>query len=79
MDQIKKALRKLTDGERERIKAILLNLQSGRLADLDIKKLKGRNDIFRARKGDWRIIYRSYGKQIFILAIERRSEKTYKF
>lgn len=79
MDRIAKALRKLSGEERERIKAILLNLQTSRLAGLDIKKLKGRNDIFRARKGDWRIIYRQTAKGMFILAIERRSEKTYKF
>ena len=45
---------------------------------LDIKKLKGYQDIYRIRKGDLRIIFRTKNKIIFILAIERRSEKTYK-
>ena len=45
---------------------------------LDLKKLKGRNDIYRIRKGKIRIIYRVDNKQIYLLAIERRSENTYK-
>lgn len=42
------------------------------------KSLKGRKDIFRVRKGDVRIIYRIQKGEVFILAIERRSEKTYR-
>lgn len=78
MDKIDKALRKLSLRERERVKEILKRLNAGNFRNLDIKKLKGRDDIFRIRKGDIRIIYRTFGKEIFILAIERRSEKTYK-
>ncbi len=78
MDKIKKTLRKLTSKERDRVKGILKQLNSRNISGLDIKKLKGREDIFRARKGDIRIIYQLTKKGIFILAIERRSEKTYK-
>lgn len=78
MDKIAKALRKLTRGERRRVKEILRQLNSRNIDGLDVKKLKGREDIFRARKGDIRIIYRLIKKGIYILAIERRSEKTYK-
>jgi len=78
MDKITKALRKLTLKERERIKQILRQLNSRNINGLDVKKLKGREDIFRLRKGDIRIIYRLAEKEIFILAIERRNEKTYK-
>jgi mRNA-degrading endonuclease RelE of RelBE toxin-antitoxin system len=78
MDKITKALRKLTLKERERIKQILRQLNSRDISGLDVKKLKGRDDIFRLRKGDIRIIYRLTEKEIFILAIERRNEKTYK-
>ena len=49
-------------------------------ATAEIKKLKGRGDIFRARKGSLRTIYRLDAKgKVFILAIERRREDTYKF
>jgi mRNA-degrading endonuclease RelE of RelBE toxin-antitoxin system len=78
MDKIKKALRKLTSRERGEIKEILKQLNSRNFRNLDIKKLKDRNDIFRVRRGDIRIIYRMTEKEIFILAVERRSEKTYK-
>jgi mRNA-degrading endonuclease RelE of RelBE toxin-antitoxin system len=77
MDAIAKALKKLTAEERTRIKDVFIRLQSGKTSGLDVKKLKGRNDIFRVRKGDIRIIYRKVGRNIFILAIERRNEKTY--
>ncbi len=77
MDSIRKALKKLDAREQERVKGILTKLSSGDLQGLDIKKLKGRNDIFRVRKGDLRIVYRQENKSVFILLIERRNEKTY--
>jgi mRNA-degrading endonuclease RelE of RelBE toxin-antitoxin system len=77
MDPIEKALKKFTQKEREQVKKILAALASKKSFGLDIKKLKGRDDIFRVRKGDIRIVYRKSGSAIFILLIERRSEKTY--
>jgi len=77
MDPIEKALKKLTQKEREQVKKILAALASKKSFGLDIKKLKGRDDIFRVRKGDIRIVYQKSGSAIFILLIERRSEKTY--
>lgn len=79
MDPILKALKKLTPKEKKWVKGILIKLQSDQLKGLDVKKLKGRDDIFRVRKGDLRIIYRITIGKVFILAIERRSESTYKF
>jgi len=78
MDKIKKALRKLSQKERNRTKEVLKKINQAETRSLDLKKLKGYSDIFRVRKGDLRIIYRQTGKQIFILRIERRKEKTYK-
>ena len=79
MGKIEKALGKFSEKERKHIKNILAELQAGNFKKLDIKKLKGREDIFRVRKRDIRIIYRVKDGSIFIAAIERRSEKTYKF
>ena len=78
MDKVERALQKLTVKEREWVKQLLVKLQSGRTDSLDIKKLKGRDDIFRARKGKIRIIYRNDRSGFFILLIERRNETTYK-
>jgi mRNA-degrading endonuclease RelE of RelBE toxin-antitoxin system len=78
MDKIEKELKKLNDKERDLVRDILSKLASGRLTGLDLKKLKGKEDIFRIRKGSIRIIYRVADEKIFILAIERRKESTYK-
>ncbi len=78
MDKIKKALSKLTGEEREKVRGILQGIEKGNFANLDIKKLKARKDIFRVRKGSIRIIYRKTKDRFFILTIERRSDKTYK-
>jgi len=79
MDKIRKALEKLSKKERAQIKTILTRLNSGRFEGLNVKKLRGREDIFRVRKGGSRIIYRLQGQNIFILAIGRRRESTYEF
>ncbi len=79
MDKISKFFTKITAKEKKVIKEILVKIKGGDSAGLDIKKLKGRNDIFRARKGSVRIIYQlNSQKEIFVLTIERRNEKTYK-
>jgi mRNA-degrading endonuclease RelE of RelBE toxin-antitoxin system len=78
MDKIKKALNKLTNKEREKVKEILQEIERGSFDNLDIKKLKARQDIFRVRKGNIRIIYQEIKDKFSILTIEKRSDKTYK-
>lgn len=78
MDKISKLLEGLSDKELERIKSTLNLLLSKKFDNLDIKKLKGRKDIFRVRRGNFRIIYRMNKEKIYILAIEKRNERTYK-
>lgn len=79
MDRIEKEIRKLSERERGWVKEILKLLRRDKTASLDVKKLKGREDIFRIRKGDIRIIYRlTSRKEIFVLSIEKRKERTYK-
>ncbi|MFH1423400.1 MAG: type II toxin-antitoxin system RelE/ParE family toxin [Candidatus Nealsonbacteria bacterium] len=80
MDKIEKTLKRLTPKEREIIKGILVKIKNQQFNNLDLKKLKGRNDIFRARKGNVRIIYRiDKTGNIFVLSIERRNDTTYNF
>ena len=78
VDKIEKALKKLTEKEREVVKDIFEKINKNNFKGLDIKKLKEREDIFRVRKSKIRIIFRKINEGIFILSIERRSEKTYK-
>ena len=80
MDILQKALSGLSQKERDLVKEALVLLQSGKNDALDLKKLKGRDDIYRVRKGSIRIIFRRDNKnKIFILTIERRSDTTYNF
>jgi len=80
VDKIQKALDKLTAKEKEAVKDVLQKLKSHQLDGLDIKKLKGKDDIFRVRKGSIRIIYQAKEKDgIFVLAVERRNGNTYNF
>ncbi len=78
VDRVTKALRKLSAKERKAVKAILLQIKSGNAKGLDVKKLKGNTAIYRVRKADLRIIYQ-VSKQggVSVLAIERRSDRTY--
>jgi len=78
MDKIDKALKKFSSAELKLVKKILEALFHGDTENLDVKKLKGRDDIYRVRKGQLRIIYRHHKNDIYLLAIERRSERTYK-
>jgi len=77
MDKIKKALSRFNSKEKQRLKEILLQIDKGDFKNLDFKKLKGRNDIFRVRKGDMRIVFRKKDS-IKILSVERRGSKTYR-
>lgn len=79
MDKIAKVLKLLTIRERQLVRQILDKLRSGRIINLDLKKLKGHVDIYRIRQEKIRIIYRlTSDRRIFILAIERRRESTYR-
>jgi len=78
MDKIDKALNRLGFKERQRLKSILLQIERDDFQNLDLKKLKGRKDIFRIRKGDMRIIICKTNNSIKILTIEHRGSTTYR-
>lgn len=71
VDKISKALNILSSQNKTKIKAILQNIQNGELLNLDIKKLKGRTDVYRARKGSIRVIFYKTKQTTKILAVER--------
>ncbi len=78
MPSLKKLLSKFSREERKTIEATIESIVSLDWEQLDIKKLKGHQNVFRVRKGSLRIIFLKKDKDIFIAAIDRRSEKTYK-
>jgi mRNA-degrading endonuclease RelE of RelBE toxin-antitoxin system len=79
MDKISKALKKLKLAERKTVKNIILLIEGGQYLTLDLKKLKGYDNIFRVRHGRWRVIFKVDGINIKILTLEKRNDNTYKF
>jgi len=78
MDKIKKALNKLNSKERQQLKKVLFQIDNKDFQNLDLKKLKGKDDVFRIRKRNMRIIFHKLNNSIKVLSVERRSSKTYK-
>lgn len=78
MDKVSKLLKKLTKKERQHLQAALDKLLSGDTVSLDIKKLKGVENIYRVRIGNLRIIFRKESGDIRVLDIGRRDTSTYR-
>jgi mRNA-degrading endonuclease RelE of RelBE toxin-antitoxin system len=76
-DRIDKALNQLSDKENNKLKEIIGLIRLGRLDGMDLKKLKGRKDVYRIRKGNMRIIFIKKDLDTFILSVERRTDTTY--
>ena len=79
MDRLDKALAKLSVKERQRVKIILGKIKASDFVGLNLKKLKGPDNICRVRQGQLRIIYQVGSSGIIkILLIERRNDHTYR-
>lgn len=57
MDNISKLLQKLSQKERQIILEILEKIKNNVLEGLEIKKLSGFENLFRIRKGSFRIVF----------------------
>ena len=77
MERLEKNLNSLSENQKIKIKEILLKIKSGNLNNLDLKKLKEREDVFRVRKGKIRVIFYYKKDEIYILSIEKRNDNTY--
>ncbi|MDO8649085.1 MAG: type II toxin-antitoxin system RelE/ParE family toxin [Candidatus Peregrinibacteria bacterium] len=77
MGKIEKQLRAIPRQYRERVFAAVEHLMVRDFATLDRKRLKGYENIFRIRVGNYRIIYHDDGENIILKAIKRRNEATY--
>lgn len=77
MDQNKKFLKKLSNDERGRILIALRNIAKHDTSHMDVKKLTGHQDVFRARVGSIRIIFISNRNETLVIDIGRRSDTTY--
>ena len=77
MDRLDKALRKLSVGQRQALLELIIEIELGRINDLDILKLKGFKSLYRVRKGDLRLIVRRTEEEYRVMALEWRSGRTY--
>ena len=79
MDAIAKTLAKLVPKERQALKAIHTQLLRNDLTSLEVQKLQGHTNLYRVRKGNYRIIFQKLpDNTISILTLERRSDTTYR-
>ena len=77
MDKIQKFLQKLSQKERTAIESIINQIIRRDITGIDVKKLRGEDHLFRARKGNIRIIFSMKKDYAYIITIERRSDTTY--
>lgn len=78
MDKISKLLRRRRRNERLMLIAAMELIKANELKDLDIKKMSGYKNLYRARIGKFRIIFTSYNDQNDIIRIDEKSDNTYR-
>jgi len=77
-DKINKFLLKLSDKELRLVTEVVEKIVRNNMAGLNVKKLEGQANIFRVKKGDFRIIFLKDDLSINIISVNRRNEKTYR-
>jgi mRNA-degrading endonuclease RelE of RelBE toxin-antitoxin system len=78
MDRIEKFLAKLSKEERLEVESYIENILRGKTTNIYTKKLRGRDDIFRFKKGKIRIIYKKEIAGVRIISIGHRNNNTYR-
>ncbi len=78
MDKVTKFLKKRTKTEQKMLVLIMQLIIQNKLANLDIKKLKGEKSLFRVRIGNFRIIFNRVNNNNQIIKIDQRNNQTYK-
>jgi mRNA-degrading endonuclease RelE of RelBE toxin-antitoxin system len=76
-DKIAKFLQNLPPKDLKIIKEVILLLSKNQIDNINVKKLKGSTNIYRARKGNIRIIFSKEKDVVKILQISKRDDKTY--
>lgn len=77
MNKIEKFIRKLSEEQREYILFILERIRKGDLSNFDVKKLRGRDQEYRVRKGNIRIMFKRTETGFDVTDIQWRGSKTY--
>ena len=74
-----KQVKKMPWHDRARVSDTIKLLLAHDFENLDRQQLKGRENIFRVRIGNYRIIYHDDGRVVTIIEVPRRSDITYNF
>jgi mRNA-degrading endonuclease RelE of RelBE toxin-antitoxin system len=77
-DEITKFLAHLPPKQLAVALKLMKSIETNNINFQDSKKLSGSKDIFRLRKGTFRIIYKQNKNETVILSVTRRTEKTYR-
>ena len=75
--ELEKLLAKVTSKEKKTLSDTIEKILDRNIKNLDIKKLSGTDNIFRIRKGAFRIIFSMTKTGAKIISIEKRSDTTY--
>jgi mRNA-degrading endonuclease RelE of RelBE toxin-antitoxin system len=79
MDKIDKFLKKISQKDCEKIDNLVSKIIDRDFTGLNYKKLKGYSNIFRVRKGDFRVTFTvDENDTVDIISIGRKQEDTYK-
>lgn len=78
MDQLEKALRKLSRKARSDVLTVMRKLESGDKTGVDIRRIKGTKKLYRVRMGDLRLFVVKRDDGYYALRLARRDKKTYK-
>ena len=79
MNALQKAVARLTTKDKKLVTETIEKITKRSFVGLDIEKLKGTDNTFRVRKGNFRIVYYlKDSNEPMIISIERRSEDTYR-
>ncbi|MEK7209197.1 MAG: hypothetical protein AAB677_02980 [Patescibacteria group bacterium] len=79
MNKIDKFLLRLTLKERQKAQLIIARLIDRDWTGLNIKKLRGYQNLFRCREGNLRIVFESDDKNVTLIKIGNRDDTTYNF
>jgi mRNA-degrading endonuclease RelE of RelBE toxin-antitoxin system len=77
MDKAYKIIRKLQSKYRNTIENEINDILDGNLKGKDVKRLQGKRNYFRVRKGKFRIIFTTEGEKISIVKVAHRDNQTY--
>jgi len=79
MNRIDKFLARIPQADRQKIILAIEAIIEGNIKNLDIKKLKGASYRYRVRAGVYRIQFEIEGKNIFVVDVSKRDDRTYTF